>query len=222
MTAFNFILRPEFVTIVADTLNCFGPENRPYIYNSKLHVVPHLHAAVGGKGQGLFLLECHKALMVRIIARDIVDADSDVPDVYQQLWLEHQELCKREGHEMTNAKATMYHFGWVPSKNRVVGFEYKSGDDFASERLPDGCWLHPYRDPKIIVREPEDLVRVTLKQKEIDDRKPPEKRAGIGGDLHLLHLTKEGMAVQIRHRASDYETLFEQMVALAKESSDER
>lgn len=219
MTAFNFLLQPDFITIVSDTLNCVGPQNRPYLYNSKLHVVPHLHAIVGGTGQGLFHLECHKALMMRLIVRDIVDADPDVPELFRELWQNHCELCSRNGEDISKAKATMYHFGWVETEKRMVAFEYKSGSNFRSERIADGCWLHPNTVTEIIVRQPVDLVQITLKQKEIDDALPTEKRAGIGGDIHLIQMTKDAIVVQPAHRCSDFDDVYRQMVEYSEQEA---
>jgi len=85
---------------------------------------------------------------------------------------------------MTNAKATVHHFGWVPSEGRIVGLEYKVENDFASKRIPDGAWLHP-NTVDIIIEHPDDLIHIIEKQKEIDDALPPEERAGIGGDSSI-------------------------------------
>ncbi len=219
MTALNFVLMPESVTLVSDTLCTAGPQMKPYIYSSKIHTVPHLNGAFTMTGQGMFALDCLKALMVQIIARDIVEADPDVPDIYQQTWQKHLDLCRAEGTDMTGAKASVYHFGWVPSEDRVVGFEYKVENEFASERIPDGCWMHPDTVPDIVIRHPDDLVRITKKQKKIDDALPPEKRAGIGGDFHRLHLTKEGVSIQRVFRAPEFDKVFREMVEASERAT---
>ncbi len=213
MTALNFVLSPDYLSLVTDTLCTVGPENKPCFYSSKVHAVPHLHCAFTMTGQGLFALECLKALMVRIIARDVLEADEDIPELYKELWQEHLEKCETEGTDMSNAKATVYHFGWVRSKGRVIGFEYKAENGFASERIGDGCWMHPNTVPNITVRELADLVRITKKQKKIDDALPPEQRAGIGGDFHHLYLDKNGIGIERVFRSSDFDKVFNEMVA---------
>ena len=70
MTAFNFLISPDMATVVTDTLNTVGPEQLPvwpwvssffpwsprqYLFSTKVHVLTHLHAVMGGKGRGLFL-----------------------------------------------------------------------------------------------------------------------------------------------------------------------
>lgn len=211
MTAQNFVLDPEFLSLITDTLVTVGSQKKPYLYFSKIQVLPHLNGAFTSTGQGLFGLECYKALMVQILARDIIEADSDVPEIYRELWQQHIDLCASRGDDLTDAKATVYHFGWVPSENRIVGLEYKVGNDFASTRIPDGCWLLPDTVSEITVRNPDDLLRITQKQKEIDDALPVEQRAGIGGDFHHLYLSREGVNIKHVFRAGDFDEVFREM-----------
>jgi len=86
MTALNFVLHPEFLSLVTDTLLTVGPQKKPYSYSSKIQVLPHLNGLIAVTGQGLFGLECYKALMLNILARDIIEADPDVPKIYRELW----------------------------------------------------------------------------------------------------------------------------------------
>ena len=40
MTAFNFLISPDMATVVTDTLNTVGPEQRPYprrLFSTKVH-----------------------------------------------------------------------------------------------------------------------------------------------------------------------------------------
>ena len=219
MTALNFVLHDEFLSLISDTLCTVGDQMRPCLYSSKVHAVPHLSGAFAMKGQGLFALDCLKALMTQIIARDVAEADPDVPGIYGDLWHRHLDLCSDQGTDMTGAKASVYHFGWVPSEGRIVGFEYKSEDGFTSTRVTNGCWLHPNTVSDITVRHPDDLIRITKKQKEIDDALPPEQRAGIGGDFHHLYLTKEVTSIQPVFRASDFDRVFEEMVEFSEEAA---
>ena len=216
MTALNFCLLPESLDLVTDTLCTAGAQNKPYIYNTKVHALPHLHGALAMKGQGLFALECLKVLNSQIIARDVVEADPDIPKIYRETWQRHLDFCKSRGEDMEDAKASIYHFGWVPSEGRVVGFEYRAVKGFASERVTDGCWLHPSTVTGIVIRHPDDLVRITKKQKKIDDALPPEKRAGIGGDFHRLFLTKDNISIQRVFRSGDFDKVFQEMVDFGK------
>ncbi len=121
MTAQNFVLHPEFLSLITDTLVTVGSQKKPYLYISKIQVLPHLNGLITVTGQGQFGLECYKALMLQILARDIIEADPDVSKMYRKLWQQHIDLCTSHGDDMTDAKATVYHFGWVPSEGRVRG-----------------------------------------------------------------------------------------------------
>ena len=187
MTAFNFLISPDMATVVTDTLNTVGPEQRPYLFSTKVHVLTHLHAVMGGKGRGLFLEECYRKISLGFIARDVADVDNMVSEVYRRLWVE--QLANEEGDDEPNPlppSATVYHIGWVESERRMVGFEYSSADNFESHRIEDGAWLHP-NTVDIMIRDPSDFVKITIKQKEIDDKLPAGKRAGIGGDIYMYH-----------------------------------
>ncbi len=219
MTALNFVLRRDFLSLISDTLCTIGPQNTPCFYTSKVHALPHLNGAFAMMGQGVFALNCLKALMTKIIARDVDEADPDIPELYRELWQRHVEVCSDQGLNMMGAKATVCHFGWVPSEGRVVGIEYKAENEFMSARIPDGCWLHPDTVPGITVRNLEDLVRITKKQKKIDDALPPEKRAGIGGDFHHLYLTKDGIGIERVYRSRDFDKVFREMVEFSEKST---
>jgi hypothetical protein len=216
MTALNYVLDSEFLWLVTDTLCTATPKNRPYIYSTKVHAIPHLSGILAMTGQGLFALECLKALMVRLIARDVMDADPDVPEIYRELWEKHLQLISKERTHATNVKTTIYHFGWVQSENRIVGLEYKAENNFVSERIPDGCWMHPNTVPDITVRQPHDLIRITMKQKTIDDALPSENRAGIGEDFHFVALTKDRITIQRVFRSDDFDKVYNEMVEFGK------
>ena len=210
MTALNFVLYPEHLSLVTDTLMTVGPQKKPYLYSSKIQVLLHLNGLITVTGQGQFGLECYKALMIQILARDIIEADPDVPKMYRELWQKHIDLCTSHGDDMTDAKATVYHFGWVPSEGRIVGLKYKVGNDFKSTRIPDGAWLHP-NTVDIVIEHPDDLIHITEKQKQIDDALPSEERAGIGGDFHQVQLTQEGISIRQVFRSSDFDEVFSDM-----------
>ena len=93
MTAQNFVLHPEFLSLITDTLVTVGSQKKPYLYISKIQVLPHLNGVFTSTGQGLFGLECYKALLVQVLARDIIEADPDVPEIYRELWQQHIDLC---------------------------------------------------------------------------------------------------------------------------------
>lgn len=215
MTAFNFVLHRDFATIVTDSLNTAVPEQRPYQFSSKVHVLANLHAVMGGRGRGLFLDECYRQLSLGLIARDVADADNLVPELYRRLWAE--QLAKEEGDDEPSPlppSATVCHIGWVEKERRIVGFEYSSADNFESDRIKDGAWLHP-GTVDILITDPSDLVKITIMQKEIDDKLPVGERAGIGGDIYLYQLTHEGIVAQKAHRFEDYDQQFSEMEAYA-------
>lgn len=180
--------------------------------------MPHLSGVFAMKGQALFGLECLKTLMSRIVARDVVDADSDVPQLYHDLWEQHLRRCEGQGTDMQNARATIYHFGWVQAESRIVGFGYSAADGFVSQRISDGAWLHP-NTVDIKIQHPDDFLKITKKQKRIDDELPPGERAGIGGDFHQVYLTKQGTELRKVYRCPDFDEVYRQMCSDAEQSA---
>ena len=217
MTALNFVLLPENLTLVTDTLCTAGPTRAPYIYSSKIHVAPHLHGALAMKGDGMFALKCYIALLTRLIAKDMIDVDKDIAPIYRQVWEEHCDVCRASGVGEAALHATIYHFGWCQGEGRMVAFEYSTANDFRSERIKDGAWLHPNTVADIVVTHPDDLLRITRRQKKIDDALPQEKRAGIGGDFHRLFISSDGIGIQRVYRSSDFDKIYKQMENFSEE-----
>ena len=218
MTAFNFVIFGDMATVATDTLNTAGPEQRPYLFSTKIHILTHLHAVLGGKGRGLFLEDCYRVMSIGLIARDIADANEMVPDMYRELWAE--QLAREDGDTNPDAQppsATVYHIGWVEAEGRMAAFEYSSADNFNGTRLKDGAWLHPNTVDELI-QDPFDLVKITIMQKEIDDKLPNGKRAGIGGDIYLYQLTPDAIIAQRAHRCGDYDKQYREMEEYSKES----
>jgi hypothetical protein len=215
VTALNFVLGPDSLDLVTDTLCTSGAGKNPFIYTSKAFAVPHLHAAFAATGEAGASANCLQALLIGSIARDISEADPDVPHLYKEAWQQRVLGLRSNGVDTTNLHTTIYHFGWVEADRRIVGYRYKAEDNFVSTRIEDGLFTHPAIQNAVVRNRPGDLFGLIKLQKTLDDRRPREKRAGIGGDFHHLHLTEQGVTIRRVFRSGDFDRLFEEMVSNA-------
>jgi len=95
----------------------------------------------------------------------------------------------------------------------MIGFAYRSTNNFVSERLVNGFAIKPAAAD---VRERLDeliqhhgligaLVEAMRLQKQIDDALDPSARVGIGGEIHLLTLDPTGrQCVWTAHQFPDF------------------
>ena len=116
---------------------------------------------------------------------------------------------------------TIYHLGVDREKNEIVGYRYRSENLFNSENLNYSIGIKPNYEK--IIQDVKDnptqnvdipaIISLITKLKDYDDKLDIEERIGIGGEIHLVILNKDGTFLIKRiHQFSDYDQNFSEML----------
>ena len=149
-------------------------------------------------------LDWFRVVQESILARDLLFLDTVAPEQLRR-------IAKSYASEY-NGTTTIYHFGVDPNREQMMGFAYRSTNDFASERLPTGFAIKPADEVRSRIEDLVQqhgllggLVEVMRPQKQRDDTLTPDTRVGIGGEVHLLTLDLTGrQCVWTAHQFPDF------------------
>lgn len=186
MTILNYAIAERWVCLVMDTVVSDPEDMGPIGFTTKMHPVPHLRGVICGTGIMQFVTEWSLVAMTSMLVRDVKQLGEHTQ---QQLILLFAKYAKEAPH----VTSTIYHFGFVESEQRFVGYAFRSTTGFTPERLPDECTaFKPSNiDPEDFDLKmlPADFLQVAEQQKAADDAALPSGRVGIGGHLVSCVLT---------------------------------
>ena len=217
MTALNFVLTPDAVHLVMDTLAMSGDQSGPKGFLSKIYPMPHLDGVVCGTGFQQPITEWCYTVQSSMLVADMVELDQYAPECLPAIFERH-----RQDTDIPGLTVTLYHFGYSSALERFVGYAYRSENDFASEMFPAEVIAVKPGIPSIpeIKTVPDDLVAVVELQKEHDDSRPVDERVWIGGDIHYFWMEKNPesedgrpihMILHRCHRFPDYDDMLIEM-----------
>ena len=203
MTALNWWLDENIVLISADSL-ALDTDGQPYSFCTKLFPVPHLQGVVCGTGLMPLILDWFVFLESQVIAQNMAYVDTIATAELSRLAAPYQG--RYEG------TSTIYHFGLNPHTAQMEGYAYRSAEDFRSERLQAGLGMKPPNEklPKTWAETAATagiiaaFIEVIKEQKRQDALLESSKRVGVGGEVHLLQLTKHSQTMWTCYRFEDY------------------
>lgn len=212
MTALLYHLDPERVCVAMDTctLDIEDSGDRvPGPFCTKVCLLPHLHTVVCGTGIRSLIYYWNAFLQQNAVARDIVELDNIARAKLPEL--------ARECRVTEQHTSTIYHFGYWPTEERMVGIAYRSTNGFDGDELQYGLGIKPPDglDLEQALKTCEDqglpagFIEVMKLQKVYDDARPSKERLGIGGEVQYLVMDKEGCSLRTCHRFDDYDGHFE-------------
>lgn len=199
MTAFVFALMPEQVCIAMDTLEIGAGDRMPLSFQRKFLSVPESDLVVAGTGHAKFITGWFRYLQANLHGASIDDLSTEAPNIFRA-------LVSAEG-GLNGLTATIYHFGYSPREQRYVGYAYRSGNDFCSDRLPYGLGFKPLvmAMPCDDICFPDFLIDIILEQQRQDYLLPIDERVGIGGDIEFVVMSNRKIGVETVHRFLSYE-----------------
>lgn len=212
MTALIYIYKKDVVWLAMDSL-ALDDNKRPLKYASKFFLLPHLQCIVCGTGVLELLIKWFDFIQNSMVFENVVALNRHVQN--------HLKRISDELNIPINESSTIYHFGVDKITKEIVGFAYRSSNSYESEKLIYSMGIKP--DYEDIVQKAIDLiaekgiipgiVAIVTGLKEIDDKLELEQRVGIGGEIHLVVLEKNGLyTVKIIHQFSDYKQGFSEML----------
>ena len=202
MSLLMYSLHPDGVSVWTDTL-ATTPAGVPAFLVSKATALPHLGAVVAVTGALQVGTRWVEAVTTSMVCRDFGMLDRLTPDPLRG-------IAKRVAAEFgpITGTSTVYHFGYSDSLDQYVGFAYRSTNDYASERLPDGSFgvkPHPTKLPSSAPAATEDVVELATTIRREQEALAEADRIHIGGDLVLIHMEDRVIAVAKVHRFDDFE-----------------
>ncbi|SCP99552.1 hypothetical protein [Anaerobium acetethylicum] len=207
MTALNFLLMEDMVSISMDTLSLSMENRMPYKFVSKFVHLPQMNCVICGTGNMLAIIHWIAYVQERMAANGI----------YQLNLLTSQRLKEFMKREVVNAElsTTIYQFGLSELDNNFHGYAYRSTNNFESEEIAYGIGVKP---PEVFIENgtlnmeligfdgnhiEESFIRIMEKQKERDDMLP--EKVGIGGCVQLIILTRGGAITKTINVFDDFE-----------------
>lgn len=212
MSLLDFILEPEQITILADTLAISAENKTDFFFMTKIFPLPHLRGVLCGTGCVAFIFDWLYFIETGMRAQDFDFINNNCSPILIDLWKKYES-----GPKMT---ATIYHFAFSPSANRMKGYAFRSTNKFVKDEIQDGFgykpegaqalnYLREYakaHDGKI------DMVEIAKYQKQLDDELPLQERVGIGGVIHFCFLDDRFQTIWQCFKFDDYERLFKGML----------
>lgn len=213
MSALVFLLTAEKVCVAMDSLALYGDTKEPFKYITKLYPLLHLRSLICGTGCMNLIDAWVSFVQPHIVAKDILFLDSIAPQSLNDL---HKQL-----NLANETSATIYHFGFDDERQRLIGYAYRSKNDYRSEELQDGLGIKPDDGDVVqaalsVVTErgfPDGFVDLISMQRENDRLRPLEGKVGIGGEVHIALLDKSQITMAVSHRFPDYESIFREMLS---------
>ena len=205
MTAVNWILQPDQIMVLTDTLS-WNARHGPLCYFGKVWSLLHLRGLMFTTGDG-GLSGAWAVELNRCVGRDLDDVEAWAPDVIAELY---EALPTRSART-----STVHHVGWSHRRGEFFCTAYRSTHGFEPHRLAPGVYSTPGFDDDgdIPTDKPvEFLLEVMKRQRLVDLDRPRHDRVGIGGEAILYHLTTSGLFTTVIHRFDDYDATYARMV----------
>ena len=184
---------------------------KPHKYVTKIFPLPHVKAAMCGIGNLNIVIDWFSDLQLNAVVCKFPFLNELVPT---QL-LKIGDKYPTEGHQ-----TTIYHFGFDEEERRFRGFKFRSDKNYQMEELDYGIGIRPYGEKlhDILINGlkhlqlNEAIVKLMVAQKAKDESLNPEKRAGIGGEIHILQITEDSQFLWCWRRFPDFFEVFNKMM----------
>lgn len=206
MTAFNFCLKKDILVISMDTLASDSITKQPLKFVDKIHPLFNSNCVVCGTGS----LDGIEKWLNYIKRFNIIE------DI-EQLTPISNEWIPRIMHRYT--KTTIYQFGYSTKTNGIIGYAYRSDNNYKCEKLKYNISIKPQEgickkgqsisedDLKQFLSkdDKEFFFKIMQKQKQYDDNINAKEKVGIGGICQIFYLNKNGFILENYKKFDDYE-----------------
>lgn len=206
MTAMVFTIQPEQICLAMDTLVVDAFDKTPLCYQTKFTVLLHMNLVIAGTGLAPLINDWFRFVNGSIIATDVDSLNLYAPTLLRNA------TAQSQGTDFTST--TLYHFGYSTTRNRYVGFAYRSTKNWEPDQLPDALGFKPVVDvrPTEKIEFPQFFIDIISEQRRKDLLLPVAERVGIGGDIQFVVLEGGVVTVSNVHRFDSYNSDLEVMV----------
>jgi hypothetical protein len=204
------VLQPDYVLVGMDTLAATPGDKSPHNYCSKIMTLPHLAAVMCPTGILELGLDWYVNIQANVLARDIDYVNEIAPDRLREISAGLPGFTT----------STIYHFGFSPRANSLVGTAFRSANSFSPEVLEYGLGIKPAFEEVLAVATDDldelgysdGIVKLLHRLRVADDARPVEERVGIGGQVHLLTLTPSRQVICVADQWPDFDEQFDSML----------
>lgn len=207
MTAFIADLSEQAVVVAMDTL-ATEPDGTPAFFTNKAVHLAHIQTLIAGTGCAGFSNRWALHAIERMQISSIENLDYHTPDGLRQLWI---SFCK-EYDVPESITTTVYQFGYSTEKSRMLGFAYRSTNDFTSEPRNYGMMVKPECDVPEEGAFLDIIQPIMLSQRKIQRGKPKMERIHIGGQCMLGVLQPNNYTSLELFRFDDFEQQLQQVL----------
>ena len=182
MTALVFTIQPDQICLAMDTLVVDPYDKTPLRYQTKFTVLPHMNLVIAGTGLAPLINDWFHFVNGNIVARDIDDLNLYAPRLLRDA------TAQCQGTDLTTT--TLYHFGYSTTRNRYIGYAYRSTKNWEPDQLQDALGFKPVVDvqPTDKIEFPQFFIDIVSEQRRKDLLLPASERVGIGGDIQFVVL----------------------------------
>jgi|GEM_PF-941135 len=214
MTGLIYMVYPEKIYVMMDTLCTCGDSKKPFNYASKIYLLPHLKTIMCGTGQVDIIRYWYNFIQNNIMAKNFNYLIKKAPSVLLDIWKNYKNK--------EDLSVTIYHFGYDKSNKKFVGYAFRSTNDFKAQKIENGFGFKPELPKKeelsdIDIGEQTNYIDVLKeifkRMKERDDKKEISEKVGIGGEIQLAIYDKPNSIHFLTiYKFSDFEEKFTEML----------
>jgi hypothetical protein len=186
MTLLNISHNQKQVLVFSDTLALSADDHFPFNFLPKVFSLPHINSLITVTGVQQLLFDALTSVIGRIVYQDVEALSEFLPDQLNVHWSNLKNTSSFEG------TTTVYLFGSNSDGIEMLGFAFRSVDNFVAEPLGYGQRTKPApRDFELPNSDDffKDQIKIAVLQQREDRALPISQRIGIGGDLLLYALT---------------------------------
>lgn len=187
MSSLIFCTDAEQAFVATDTL-AVSYNGEPAFFTTKAFIVPHLSMIIAGTGVTGLLGKWFVQVNDRMVVQGINNLDFHTPNGLSNLWSSHKQEFSIPDH----LTSTIYHFGFSEDDELIQSYAYRSANDFSSESIKYGLGVKPECNIPENYTLPLDIPAMMRDQIKHQSLQLPGDKLYIGGEIQVIHLTKDG------------------------------
>jgi hypothetical protein len=189
--------------IATDTLATSATEpGTPFKFTTKAFIIPHLRMIIAGTGCGGFCDKWFLQINDKMIVKGIVNLDHHTPRNLTLLWSSHKE----EFSIPDDVTTTVFHFGFSEEDQKICSYMYSTAYDFEPKMITYGLSGKPEFNCPEPYELPKDFKTIMESQRKLQLSETKKNRVYIGGEIQVIHLTKDGFSSYPLCKFDDYDS----------------
>lgn len=218
MTLLNYYLSDNEIILIMDTLSSYAVTKQPHCFCTKFFPLPHLDMIMCGTGLHNVIIKWFELLSSNMVAKDIDHLNEFTPNILKDIFKEN--ILEKE------SATSIYHFG-INKEDKFIGYKYWSVDNFEPFALPRNGWAYKPDSERLrrflSSNDTYDFWDIVTLQYTNDKKEQFDKKVGIGGDIIVCSMSREGIGIKKLFSFIDSKIMFNEMlIELSKQNNPSR